>query len=180
VIRADIIQKRRDFRIPGYKTLADLGYDGDWVSPYQIISNSSQGPCLVAYHWLDAPSAEKHRSTLQSYGYLPGIPFNNVMDLALAQSGLTRTDIYVTQAFHLLPLTDRSESIPQRFVDASFDAVTRHELRDRYVVALGNAAATACKRHGIKATEVCHPSSRTNGTYANRASLISEALRKKT
>src|SRR5687767_12972285 len=101
--RSEIIKRRRDLAISGYSTLTDVGLDGDWVSPYQIISNSGDGPCLIAYNWLDAPSAVQHGSILRQKGYLPNIPFNNVMDLALGHAGLTRRDIYVTQAFHLLP-----------------------------------------------------------------------------
>jgi hypothetical protein len=177
VERSEIVEKRRAFTLPGYRTLAELDFDGDWISPYQIISKSAAGPCLVAYHWLDAPSVEKHRLVLRELGYLPGIPFNKVMDLALAYAGLARSDIYVTQAFHLLPCTDRSERIPQRHVDASFEAITRHELETRYVIALGDAAASACRRHGIEAVEVCHPSSRTHGTYAEKAEIIGRALK---
>ena len=106
----------------------------------------------------------------------PGIPFNNVLDLALSLAGLTRKQIYVTQAFHLLP-AGRSETIPQRLVDQSFDAITRHEIADRRVVALGDAAWRACNRFGIDAIPVCHPSSRNNGSYDDRAKLIAAAIR---
>ena len=47
------------------------------------------------------------------------MPFNKVLELALDLAGLTRADLYLTQAFHLLP-HERSESIPQRHIDASF------------------------------------------------------------
>jgi hypothetical protein len=172
----DILRRRRDLRIEGYKTLADVGMDGDWISPYQKTSNSKSGPCLVAYNWLDVPSIQKHSAVLLELGYLPGIPFNQVIDLALNYAGLSRREIYVTQAFHLLPIA-RSEAIPQRYVDHSFEHVTRHEVEKRTVVALGNAAMAACRRHGINAIEVCHPSSRNNGTFRNRAMIIGEALK---
>ncbi|WP_438752852.1 hypothetical protein [Pararhizobium sp. O133] len=172
----DLLQRRRRLSIAGYKTLADVGFDKDgWISPYQTISNSKTGAVLLAYNWLDAPSVIQHSNVLTKLGYLPGIPFNQVMDLALKYAGLSRPDIYVTQAFHLLPTT-RSEGIPQRHVDHSFDQVTRYEVENRNVIALGTAAMAACRRHGVKAIEVCHPSSRT-GTYENRAKIIGEALK---
>ncbi|MGV3548989.1 hypothetical protein [Rhizobium sp.] len=155
--------------------MAEVGFDGDWVSPYQIVSDSKDGPCLVAYNWLDAPSVEKHRNTLQALGYLPNIPFNKVMDKALAYANRKRAEVYVTQAFHLLPQT-RSATISQRHVDISFDQITRHEVQGRRVIALGNTAMIACRRHGVKALEVCHPSSRTHGTFADKARIIGEAL----
>ena len=81
-------------------------------------SNCKTGPVLVARHWLDADSVRKHRDELKE-GYLPSMPFNKVLELALDLAGLTRADLYLTQAFHLLP-HERSESIPQRHIDASF------------------------------------------------------------
>lgn len=175
--RQEIIKRRRGFSLPRYKTLAEVGIDGDWVSPYQIFSASDTGPCVIAYNWLDAPSAIANKKILLQLGYLPGMPFNNVMDMALEYAGLTRRDIYLTQAFHLLPAT-RSASIHTPDVDTCFDQITKYEAQNRKVVALGEAAANACRRHGIDAIAVCHPSSRTNGTYDDRARLIAIALRK--
>lgn len=172
---ADIVQKRRDLRVAGFKTLEDVGLDGDWVSPYQIGSRSKTGPCLVAYNWLDAPSVIDNFHILKRLGYLPGIRFNKVLDLALSIAKISRKDIYVTQAFHLLP-AGRSDTIRQRDVDFSFEAVTQYEVADRQVVALGGQAGTACRRFGIAATEVCHPSSRTDGTDQNKAAIIAAAL----
>jgi hypothetical protein len=154
-----IIARRRELRLDGYKTLADVGFEGDWVSPYQIASRSPDGPVLVAYNWLDAPSVDKYRQVLTRLGYLPCITFNKVIDEALAMSAMRRDQLYVTQAFHLLP-EKRSQSIPVRAIDASFDAVTRHELVGRRVITLGSAAVNACRRHGIKCTAVMHPSAR--------------------
>lgn len=170
----DIISKRREFSLPNYSTLADVGFDGPWVSPYQITSKSQDGPCLVAYHWLDVPSIHIHRAILAELGYLPGIKFNNVLDLALQLAGLQRNQIYVTQAFHLLPNT-RSERIPSRCVDASFDAITKHELMGRKVVALGEAASGVCYHHGVKAVAACHPSAR-GRTNIDKAREIADAL----
>lgn len=173
--RSDIIECRRALRIEGYKTIDDAGLDGDWVTPFQITSASPIGPCLVGYHWLDAPSVALHFETLKSLGYLPGNPFNSVLDRALELAAMRRGDIYVTQAFHLLPPT-RSASVPLSAIDLSFDSVTRHELEGRQVIALGDAAAVACRRHGVTATNVCHPSSRRHGSYDERAAIIAKAL----
>ncbi len=174
--REEIIARRREFAIPGYgyKTLAEVGFDGEWVTPYQMASNNQTGPVLVALHWLDAPSVDEHRDVLKEKGYLPGILFNKVVDLALEKAGLERKDIYVTQAFHLLP-QGRSEPIPRRHIDESFHRITRHETDGRTVIALGTAAADACRRAGVKATECIHPSAR-GLTVAAKAEMLAEAL----
>ncbi len=171
--RADIIARRRKFVIPGYgyKTLADVGFDGKWVTPYQKISNSKTGPLLVAKDWLDWPSVDGHRDVLKQKGYLPHMRFNQVVDLALEKAGLKRNDIYVTQAFHLLP-QGRSEPIPRRHIDESFDRITRHEVDGRTVIALGEPAAGACRRAGV---ECIHPSAR-GKTVESKAEELAEAL----
>ena len=50
--RSEIIARRREFVISGYKhkykTLSDVGFDGEWVTPYQMVSNSETGPVPVA------------------------------------------------------------------------------------------------------------------------------------
>ena len=135
------IATRRAFMIRGaedkYRTLADVGFDRDedddkdWVTPYQKISDSPKGPVLVALHWLDVPSIEDNRRVLKKKGYLPDIPFNLVLDLALDKAGLQRTAIYVTQAFHLLPVAERSARIPRRHLYESFRCITRHEVEGR-------------------------------------------------
>ena len=98
----EIIQRRRDFNIAGdkYKTLAQVGFEGEWVTPYQMLSRSSTGPVLIAYHWFDVPSIDKYRHKLKEFGYMPGIIFNNVLDQALRVIGKERPDIYMTQVFH--------------------------------------------------------------------------------
>ena len=48
---------------------------------------------------------------LERFGYLPDIRFNTVIDMALKRQCLERSDIYVTQTFHLIPKR-RSERIP--------------------------------------------------------------------
>ena len=174
--RADIIARRRKFVIPGYgyKTLADVGFDGEWVTPYQKISNSKTGPLLVAKDWLDWPSVAEHRDVLKQKGYLPHMRFNQVVDLALEKAGLKRNDIYVTQAFHLLP-QGRSEPIPRRHIDESFDRITRHEVDGRTVIALGEPAAGACRRAGVECIECIHPSAR-GKTVESKAEELAEAL----
>ena len=170
-----IIIRRRQFLLDGYNTLADVGMDGEYVSPLQISSRSPVGPALVAYNWFDAPSVLENVETLRAYGYMPGIQFNKVLEAALNLAGLKRGDVYMTQAFHLLP-SRRSERIPFKHIELSFDAITRHELQGRKVVALGADAARACQRFNIPHTGVPHPSART-GSHAFKAGLISEALR---
>jgi hypothetical protein len=164
----EIIDRRRALVIEPYKSLAEVGFDGAWVSPYQITSKSPDGPVLVALHWLDEPSILRERATLQSFGYLPNIRFNSVIDEALARQGLSRSEIYVTQTFHLVPRT-RSERISQGAIRRSFDEVTRFELQERKVVALGDIAAGECARHNIEHIAVCHPSRR---GYSNEKNAI--------
>ena len=65
----EIINRRCALVIEPYKSLAEVGFDGPWVSPYQISSNSADGPVLVALHWLDEPSILRDRATLQNLGY---------------------------------------------------------------------------------------------------------------
>ena len=69
----EIIHRRRAMKIEPFKSLAEVGFDGPWVTPYQITSKSSEGPVLVALHWLDESSILKERATLQNLGYLPNI-----------------------------------------------------------------------------------------------------------
>lgn len=128
----EIIDRRRALVIEPYKSLAEVGFDGPWITPYQIASRSSGGPVLVALHWLDESSILRELATLQNLGYLPNIRFNTVIDAALVRRGLSRSDIYVTQTFHLVPRT-RSERISQAAIRRSFDEVTRFELQGRNV-----------------------------------------------
>ena len=170
----EIVERRRALVIEPYKSLAEVGFDGPWVTPYQITSKSPEGPVLVALHWLDESSILTERATLQHLGYLPTIRFNNVINTALARLGLSRPDIYVTQTFHLIPRT-RSERISQTAIRRSFDEVTRFELQGRKVIALGEIAAGECARHDIEHIAVCHPSRRGSSNEQN-ASEIAEAL----
>jgi hypothetical protein len=168
----EIIERRRALRIEPFKSLAEVGFDGPWVTPYQI--TSPKGPVLVALHWLDESSILTERATLRDLGYLPSIRFNAVIDAALARSGLSRSDIYVTQTFHLIPRA-RSERISQAAIRRSFDEVTRFELQGRRVIALGDIAAGECARHNIEHIAVCHPSRR-GYTNEKNATEIAEAI----
>ncbi len=173
--RRDIIARRRQFAIPGYKTLTDVGFDGEWVTPIQKKSHSATGPVLVAHYWLDAPSVEPNRRVLEKLGYLPDIPFNQVLDRALDQVGLKRRDIYITQTFHLLP-DELSPPFPSKHIDKSFDRITRHEVDGRTVIALGTVAADACRRAGIKAIDCISPS-RPGKSHEYKARELAHALR---
>jgi hypothetical protein len=168
------IVERRALVIEPYKSLAEVGFDRPWVTSYQITSKSAHGPVLVALHWLDEFSILRERPTLQELGYLPNIRFNAVIDAALERQGLSRSDIYVTQTFHLVPRT-RSERISQAAIRRSFDEVTRFELEGRRVIALGDIAAGECARHSIEHAAVCHPSRR-GYTNEKNAAEIAEAI----
>jgi hypothetical protein len=170
----EIIDRRRALVIEPYKSLADVGFDGPWVTPYQITSKSAEGPVLVALHWLDEPSILRDRAMLQTHGYLPGIRFNTVIDTALALRNLSRSDIYVTQTFHPIPAT-RSERISQAAVRRSFDEVTFFEIQGRRVVALGEVAAGECRRRDLPHAAVCHPSRR-GCTNEQNAAEIADAI----
>jgi len=157
----EIIERRRDFNIAGdkYKTLAQVDFDGPWVTPYQMSSRSPTGPVLIAYHWFDVPSIERYRHILKENGYMPGMTFNKVLERALVIAGKNRSDIYVTQAFHLIPAT-RSATIERKHLDYSFDAITRHELDGRRVISLGSEVTAVCRRFGIEHQPIDHPSAR--------------------
>ena len=157
-------------------TLAEIGFDGPWVSPIQIISGNLTGPMLITKDWFDAPSAIKNRQVLLEQGYLPGIPFNAVLDKALSLIGLTRSDIYITPVFKLLP-PKRSHSIRNADTRASFQAVTQHELLGRKPIAAGQDAIMALKHFGIPHIPTVHPSAR-GLDYETRASLIAKAFEK--
>ena len=178
--RAEIIARRREFVIPGsgrkYKTLADVGFDGEWVTPYQMVSNSETGPVLVAHYWLDAPQVNEHRDVLMEKGWLPSMSFNEVLTMALDRAGLDRTDIYITQAFHLLP-NEEGPPFPTRHIDESFDRITRHECNGRTVIALGTVAQRACRRAGVQAIECISPSA-PGKTYEYKAKELARALKK--
>src|SRR5437763_12040411 len=115
-----VFERRRAAKIEPFKSLAYVVFFFKQTTAYEIISNSSQGPVLVALHWLDESSILAERTQLQQFGYLPGIRFNVVIDAALERIRLGRSDIYVTQAFHLIPQS-RSEQIEANAIRRSFD-----------------------------------------------------------
>lgn len=156
-------------------TLADIGFDGDWVSPIQKISNSRTGPVLVAKHWLDAESADRNRAILECLGYLPCIPFNRVLDRSLKSVGLTRDDIYITQACHFLPRDDRQQRPPVKLMKLSIEEITRFEVENRSVIALGRCAQGSCQRAGVPHIKCVHPSAR-GATNEDKAIELAEAL----
>lgn len=168
------VAARRAFRLPGYPTLAEAGFDGDYVSPIQMTSGNLIGPLLMSKDWLDAPSAQKHRLHLKATGYLPDNPFNQVIDRVVHLLKLARSDIYITPIFHLLT-PHRSSTIPVTHARASFAAVGRHELMGRRPVALGTDSARVLAHFGIDHVAAPHPSARI-GSYDKRAQLIARAV----
>ena len=90
---------------------------------------------------------------------MPEMTFNKVLKEALRIVDKKRSDIYLTQAFHLIPST-RSAIIERKHLDRSFDEITRHELVGRRVISLGNETSEVCNRFGIMHQAVAHPSAR--------------------
>ncbi|MEM9438518.1 MAG: hypothetical protein AAGA15_15935 [Pseudomonadota bacterium] len=173
--RWSAITARRAFQLPGYTTLAEAGFDGDYVSPIQLTSGNPDGPMIMSKDWLDAPSAIANRAKLSRTGYLPHIPFNRVIDKALALLGLTRADIYIAPIFCLLP-PRRSHALPAAHARASFEAVTRLELNGRRPVAAGHDSARVLRHFNVPHIATCHPSAR-GLSFDARAEQIAEALR---
>ena len=170
---SNILQKRRALRIDGYKTLADIGMDVDRISPIQLSSCSLTGPCLIGHYWWDEENLPNDISQLREIGYLPNIPFNKVINEALKTANLGRDQVYITQAFHLIPLRPPNK-IPTAHIDKSFREVTSYEVRGRNVIALGSVAADACNRHGVQAQRICSPSSRYSVEY--KVKTLADAL----
>ena len=173
---ARAIAARRAFRLAGYPTLAEEGFDGDYVSPIQMTSGSLTGPMLVSKDWLDAPSVRRHRDELTQQGYLSTNPFNRVIDKVLALLNLTRADIYITPVFHLLT-PQRSSTIPVAHARASWDAIGQHERLGRLPIALGHDAARVLSYFNMPHHRAPHPSART-GTFDDKAHQIAEAIAK--
>ncbi len=168
------IAARRAFRLPGYPTLAEEGFDGDYVSPIHMTSGNLAGPMLISKDWLDAPSARANRTELERRGYLAGIIYNKVIDRVLALVGLTRGDIYISPIFHLLT-PKRSSTIPPAHARASFEAIGQLELMGRKPLALGRDSAAVLRHFSVPCIEVAHPSARGH-SLQTRAELIAEAL----
>ncbi len=175
--REDIIERRRSLQVPDefqdeWMTLADVGFDGEWVSPIQKISNSMRGPVLVAKHWLDAESVDLNREVLECLGYLPGNRFNQSLNRALANVGKARGDVYITQACHFLPKDDKRKRVPAELMKLSVKEVTRYEVEGRRVIALGGEAQLALERFGIDFLPCAHPSSSVTGRFEELADAI--------
>lgn len=131
---------------------------------------------LISKDWLDHPSALANRAELMRKGYLPAIPFNRVLDMALEKVGLTRSGIYISPVFQLLT-PKRSSAIPIADCRASFEAVVKYEIMGRTPVALGLDSARVLAHFGIEHVVAPHPSARI-GSYAVRAKAIAEAIEK--
>lgn len=172
--RTRLIAARRSFTRSGYATYAGAGVEGDYIPPYHLTCGNPAGQVLISYNWLDAPTARAHRDTLRRLGMLPHMLFNRVLDLALGLAAMARDTVYLTHAFHLLPAS-RSAVVPTADVEASFDAITRHEIAGRPVVALGRVAAQACSRFNIVHRPAPHPSARGLSMHA-KAGAIAKAL----
>lgn len=171
---ARAVAARRAFRLPGYPTLAEEGFDGDYVSPIQMTSGSLTGPMLVSKDWLDAPSVRRHHAELKRQGYLSTNPFNRVIDKVLALLSLTRADIYITPVFHLLT-PQRSSTIPPAHARASWEAIGQHERLGRRPIALGHDSARVLRHFNVPHIRAPHPSART-GTFDAKAQAIAEAI----
>ena len=171
---SEAIERRRALSFDGYVTLTDVGFDGPWVSPIQKFSNNLEGPMLIAKDWFDVPSIIVNSALLHELCCFPTANFNKVLDLALIFAGLSRSQIYLTQAFHLLPEV-RSANIFQSLIDWSFNEVTRHEIMGRLPIALGNQARDSCRKFDIPHIHM-PPPSRGSGTFAQRAERLAEAI----
>lgn len=177
--REEIIARRQSLQVPDklqdeWVTLADVGFDGKWVSPIQKISNSTKGPVLVAKHWYDAESVDLNREVLKCLGYLPGNRFNQCLNRALANVGKARGDIYITQVCHFLPRDDKRKRVPAELMKLSVEAVTRYEVEGRRVIALGGEAKRALELTDIDFLACPHPSSSVAGGFEE----LAEALRR--
>lgn len=155
----DIVEARRALPVPeGYGTLDNVGLGDHWITPPQQTSRSPDGLALVGKHFLDARTAREERAKiLANGGYCPSVPFREILEDALGCFGLGLGDVYVTQAFHLLPLDDRSATPRAELLNRCFAATTAHELAGRTVVALGDTAARACRVARIPYTYAHHP-----------------------
>lgn len=181
-VRQDVLARRRGFedqaKTWGYCSLSDVGFDGPWVSPIQMLSGHPTGPVLLAKDYLDVPSLRARFDEIAPRGYLPGNPFNAVIDRALARVGMAREDVYIAQCFAAIVPQHRSTNIPMGHLRASFEAVAQHELRGRQVIALGPAASRLCTAFEIAHHAVAyHPSARGKGvTFDVKAGALADAL----
>lgn len=164
----------------GYRTLAYAGLD-DYITPPQQTAFHRTGIALVGKHFLDAKTAKECRDAIVGNGgFCPCVPFRERLEEALGRVGLCLGQVYVTQAFHFLPEEDRSDEPPAELLHASFNAITKHELRGRTVIALGGTAARACRKAKIPRIQAPHPARRRgghNGIVSDIECSLEEALR---
>ena len=164
-----------------FTTLREADWDGDgWVSPPQIVSDDPTGPVVMGSHWLDLDNARRNRPAIERYGgYLPRMPFNRVVEMALWYARLNRRDIYITQACHLIPREGVTQHVPRSLWQESFEAVTKGEIGERPVIALGEPARRLCEHYQIRNAECFDHPSRSGGRgYCARAYEIGTALRR--
>ena len=161
--RARLVSERDALEVPEalrgqFCRLADAGWGARWVSPIQETSHDPDGPVVMGTHWLDAEGAERRRADVDWYGgYLPDMDFNRVLDLALWYAGLTRWDVYVTQAAHYMPLAGPRAGVRKALWQPSFERVTRYEIGERPVLALGGVAQRVCRAYGVRHLPFPHP-----------------------
>lgn len=183
--RKRLIAERDDLPIPEqdrrkFGRLRDAGWGEHWISPIQETSHDPTGPVVMGSHWLDVEGAEERRADVEHYGgYLPDMPFNRVLDLALWHARLTRRDIYITQACHLMPLGDGNgpqARVPPRLWRPSFDRVTRYEIGDRPVLALGAYAQEVCRRNDVRYLPFPHPGGGARTPQSQQAKALAAGL----
>ena len=117
----EIIGRRRALVIAPFRSLTDVGFDGPWVTPYQISSQSPDGPALVALHWLEEETIRVQRPVLEKFGYLPDIRFNTVIDMALKRQARGRRSLGSDDVIcrHICRVRGASESENDRCANSS-------------------------------------------------------------
>lgn len=126
-----------------FKTLAEAGWEGDYVTPNQISSCSPTGPVLLLDNWIGWDSArrwdDEKRKEIKSLGYNPTLETNGRIDGALRELSqrlgwnVERSDIYITQASLFLAPSD-SERHPKECYRVSISNVVALETGGRRVV----------------------------------------------
>lgn len=148
--RRQVEAERFSLGLGDYLTLGDFGLNGDWVSPIQITSRSPTGPVLIAQDWLDGERIAANVERIRETGWLNGMQFNNVLNAALAMAELNRSQVYITQVFHLIR-RNSTAAIAKDHYRISFERVTAGEVRGRKVIALGSLLAAFAGRMRLPA-----------------------------
>ena len=181
------IKARREFTVSecpaaaaaGMKSLADVGFDGEYVVPNQISSTALSGPLILLNNWWGweelATLDEVECCDARTKGYLPTKPTNWCLDRAFSLLGLARADFYITQACVLLPSSTMGRSINDSIYAASVERVLRLELGGRTPIALGGPAQKACRLARIDFVAAAHPSYQAG---ERRAQEIAAAIRR--